>query len=129
MNKAHPGGEEDGKRRPHFNHRYSTPEPRRSSQFTSTTIIADLSAQVDRLARVETQLAARELTRKAGRNSVSDTLLSLAMLFALYGGAALVTCLVIVLALVIPLWVAALVAAVGLAAISGLLLVAGKTLR
>jgi len=67
-----------------------------------------LSEQVQRLVRAETRLATIELRRKGKRAGLGAAALGVSGAIALLGGGALVACAIVALALVLPLWLAAL---------------------
>lgn len=89
-------------------------------------IVGDLTAQVAHLARVEAQLAARELADKAKRGAFGGGMFALAGAIAFYGGAALALAGGIALALVWPAWLAALVMGVALLAVAGIFALVGR---
>ena len=79
-----------------------------------------------RLVRNEARLAQAEVTQKAKRLGVGAGLFGGAGLFAFFGLAALVTTAILALALVLPAWLAALIVAVVLFAVAGVLALVGK---
>ncbi|WP_205323945.1 phage holin family protein [Glycomyces sp. YM15] len=89
-------------------------------------IVGDLSSQVAHLARVEAQLAAREMGDKARRGAFGGGMFALAGVIAIYGGAALALAAGIALALVWPAWLAALVTGVALFALAGIFALVGR---
>ena len=87
-------------------------------------LVSQLSSQTSRLVRDEMRLAQAELRQSAKHAGVGAGLLSAAGLIAVLGLAALVLSSIAALALVLPLWAAALVIGVLLiaaAAIAGLM--------
>jgi Putative Actinobacterial Holin-X, holin superfamily III len=82
--------------------------------------------QVTRLARNELQLARAEMSGKARRFGAGAGLFGGAGVVALYGLAALVAAAVLVLALVMPAWLAALIVAVVLFAVAGVMGLLGR---
>ena len=98
-----------------------------SSQEPSTgQLISDLTNQISRLVRDEARLAQAEVTQKAKRLGVGAGLFGGAGLFAFFGLAALITTVILALSLVLPAWLAALIVAVLLFAIAGVLALVGK---
>jgi len=89
-------------------------------------LIGQLTEQITRLVRSEARLAQAEVTQKAKRLGVGAGLFGGAGLFAFFGLAALITTAILALALVLPGWLAALIVAVVLFAIAGVLALVGK---
>lgn len=89
-------------------------------------IVGDLTSEVAHLARVEAQLAAREIADKAKRGAFGAGSFALAGVIAIYGGAALALAAGIALALVWPAWLAALVMGVALLAVAGIFALVGR---
>lgn len=74
-------------------------------------LVSDLSEQVSRLVRDELRLARLELTQKGKRAGVGAGLFGAAGMSAFFGGAALVAAVIMLLALVMPGWLAAAIVA------------------
>ncbi|SDK64845.1 Putative Holin-X, holin superfamily III [Glycomyces sambucus] len=91
-------------------------------------LVGDLTTEVAHLARVEAQLAAREVTEKAKRGAKGGGMFAAAGVFALYGGAAFALAAGIALALVWPAWLAALAVGVVLFAIAGIAALSGRSM-
>ncbi|THV28338.1 phage holin family protein [Glycomyces paridis] len=91
-------------------------------------IVGDLTSQVAHLARVEAQLAAREVADKAKRGAAGGGMFAAAGAFALYGGAAFALAGGVALALVWPAWLAALAMGVVLFAIAGAVALIGRSM-
>jgi hypothetical protein len=89
-------------------------------------IVGDLTSQVAHLARVEAQLAAREIGDKAKRGAFGGGMFALAGVIAIYGGAALALAAGIALAMVWPAWLAAVVMGVALLAVAGIFALVGR---
>jgi hypothetical protein len=89
-------------------------------------IVGDLTSQVAHLARVEAQLAAREIGDKAKRGAFGGGMFALAGVIAIYGGAALALAAGIALALVWPAWLAAIVTGVALLVVAGIFALVGR---
>jgi Putative Actinobacterial Holin-X, holin superfamily III len=101
--------------------------PPPTSETPSTgQLVSQLTDQISRLVRDEARLAQTEVTQKAKRLGVGAGLFGGAGLFAFFGLAALITTAILALALVIPDWLAALIVAVVLFAIAGVLALVGK---
>jgi hypothetical protein len=84
------------------------------------------SEQISRLVREELALARTEMTARAKRAGGGAGLFGGAGVVALYGVAALLTTLVLLLALVMPAWLAALIVAVALFAVAGVMALVGR---
>jgi hypothetical protein len=95
---------------------------------TATTgeLVGLLGDQVSRLVRDEVRLAQAEVTQKAKRLGIGAGLLGGAGVVAILGLGALVTAAVLGLATVLPGWLAAILVAVVLFAVAGVLAVLGK---
>ena len=100
-----------------------TPEPANAS---TGQLIGQLTEQISSLVRNEARLAQAEVTQKAKRLGVGAGLFGGAGLFAFFGLAALVTTAILALAVVLPDWLAALIVAVVLFAVAGVLALVGK---
>ena len=101
--------------------------PADPSQATTGELIGQLSDQVSRLARDEVRLAQAEVTQKAKRLGIGAGLFGGAGLVAILGLGALVTAAILGLANVLPGWLAAILVAVVLFAVAGVLALLGKT--
>ena len=99
------------------------PEPENAS---TGQLISQLTEQISRLVRDEARLAQAEVTQKAKRLGVGAGLFGGAGLVAFFGLAALITAAILALALVLPGWLAALIVAVVLFAVAGVLALVGK---
>jgi nitrate/nitrite transporter NarK len=99
------------------------PDPENAS---TGQLISQLTEQMSRLARNEARLAQAEVTQKAKRLGIGAGLFGGAGLFAFFGLAVLITTAVLALAAVLPDWLAALIVAVVLFAIAGVLALVGK---
>jgi len=89
-------------------------------------LVSDASEQLSRLVRDEMRLAVAELQQKGKRAGVGAGLFGVAGVLGFYGGAALVACLVLALALVVAPWLAALLVGAAVLLIAGALALAGK---
>ena len=90
-------------------------------------LITRLTEQISTLVRSEARLAQAEVTQKAKRLGIGAGLFGGAGLFAFFGLATLITTAILALALVLPAWLAALIVAVVLFAVAGVLALIGKT--
>ncbi|ASR36347.1 hypothetical protein BAY61_16535 [Prauserella marina] len=84
-------------------------------------LLQDLSEQATRLIKIEAQLAAREMAAKAKQGARGGALLAVAGVLGFFGAAALLTALILALAIVMPAWLAALLVGGGLVALAGAL--------
>ena len=89
-------------------------------------LVHDASEQMSRLVRQELRLAGVELRQKGSRLGAGAGLFGVAGLLGFYAGAALVACAVLALALVLDAWLAALIVAVAVGLIAGVLGLIGK---
>ena len=103
------------------------PTPPTAPEDASTgQLIGQLTEQISRLVRDEARLAQAEVTQKAKRLGVGAGLFGGAGLVAFFGLAVLIATAVLALALVLPAWLAALIVAVVLFAVAGVLALIGK---
>jgi membrane protein len=103
------------------------PAPVRDRDRPTGDLVKDLSAQVSTLVRQELELAKAELTVKGKQAGIGAGMFGGAGLFALYGVGALIACAIIALATAVTPWLAALIVAVVLLAVAGVLALAGKS--
>jgi uncharacterized membrane protein YqjE len=89
-------------------------------------LVRQLSEQVSTLVRDELALARVELVEKGKRAGIGVGLFGGAGMFAWYGFGALIATLILALALAMPAWLAALIVAVVLFAVAGVLALVGK---
>jgi len=89
-------------------------------------LVNDATEQITRLVRDEMRLAVVELQQKGKRLGIGAGLLGGAGVLAFYGGAALVTALILGLATQIVAWLAALIVGVAVLGVAGVLAVVGK---
>ena len=104
----------------------ATPPPPTTEDASTGQLISQLTEQISRLVRDEARLAQAEVTQKAKRLGVGAGLFGGAGLFAFFGLAVLIATAVLALALVLPAWLAALIVAVVLLAVAGVLALVGK---
>jgi hypothetical protein len=101
--------------------------PARDPKDASTgELISQLTEQLSRLVRDEARLAQAEVTQKAKRLGIGAGLFGGAGLMAFFGLAVLISAAVLGLASVLPAWLAALIVAVVLFAVAGVLALVGK---
>ncbi|MFI0422005.1 phage holin family protein [Spongiactinospora sp. 9N601] len=89
-------------------------------------LVKQAAQQVSDLMRAELRLAVAEIKDKGRSAGIGAGLLSGAGVAALYGGAALLAAVIAALALVMPVWVAALIVAVVLFVVAGVLGLLGR---
>ena len=89
-------------------------------------LITRLSQQSTDLIRNELKLAQAEMTEKVKHAGIGAGLFGGAGVVALYGVGALIATLILVLALLVPSWLAALIVTVLLFAVAGVLALIGK---
>ncbi len=93
---------------------------------STAQLVQRASEQISRLVRDELALAKAELTEKGKHAGVGIGLFGGGASLALYGVGALIASAILALALVMPGWLAALIVAVVLFVIAGVLALAGK---
>ncbi|MGH1561546.1 phage holin family protein [Mumia sp. DW29H23] len=89
-------------------------------------LVRDMSEQTSRLVRDELRLAQAELTQKGKRAGIGIGEFGAAGLLALYGLGALFAAIIAALALVMDVWLAALIVAVVLFVVGAVLALVGK---
>ena len=97
-----------------------------TSHKSTAELVKTASEQIQRLVRDELKLAQAELTRKGKHAGIGAGLFGAGGLIALYGVAALLTAVVLLLAYVMPAWVAAVIVGVLLLGVAGVLALVGK---
>jgi Putative Actinobacterial Holin-X, holin superfamily III len=100
-----------------------TPDPANAS---TGELIGQLTEQLSSLVRNEARLAQAEVTQKAKKLGVGAGLFGGAGLMGFFGLAVLISAAVLGLAEVLPAWLAALIVAVVLFAVAGVLALVGK---
>src|SRR5690242_9677247 len=106
-----------------------SPDPALPSDQTSATtgeLVTRLSSQVSELVRGELALAKAELAEKGKRAGIGAGLAGTAGVLALYGLGALIAAVIAALALAMPVWAAALIVAVVIFIVAGILGLLGK---
>ncbi|MEH0973289.1 phage holin family protein [Micromonospora sp. CPCC 205546] len=99
---------------------------RTGSEPSTAELVQRATEQVSRLVRDELALARAELTQKGKHAGIGIGLFGGGGALALYGLGALVATAILLLDLVLPAWAAALIVAVVLFAIAGILALVGK---
>jgi Flp pilus assembly protein TadB len=100
-------------------------ESKRTADPTVGELMGQLSAQVSRLIRDEMRLAEKEFQESAKHAGIGAGLFSVAGLLAFFGAAAVIAAATAALALLLPVWAAALIVgavlflAAGVAALGG----------
>jgi hypothetical protein len=105
--------------------RAETPPPDPKNASTGE-LIGTLTDQLTALVRDEVRLAQAEVTLKAKRLGVGAGLFGGAGVVALLGLNALITCVILALGNVLPGWLAAIIVAVVLFAVAGVLALLGR---
>jgi Putative Actinobacterial Holin-X, holin superfamily III len=105
--------------------RAATPPPD-PSQASTGQLIGQLTDQLSTLVRDEVRLAQAEVTQKAKRLGIGAGLFGGAGIVAVLGLGALVTAAILGLANVLPGWLAAIIVAVVLFIVAGVLALVGK---
>ena len=105
--------------------RAPTPPPAPEDASTGQ-LIGQLTEQISQLVSDEARLAQAEVSQKAKRLGTGAGLFGGAGLFAFFGLAVLIAAAVLALALVLPGWLAAMIVAVVLFAVAGVLALVGK---
>lgn len=95
------------------------------SERSTGELVSQLSEQVSRLVRDELRLALAELTQKGKRAGIGAGLAGVAGVVALFGLGALLVAVIAALALVVPVWAAALIVGGVLVLVAGLLALVG----
>jgi membrane protein len=89
------------------------------TEKSTNELIHDLTEQLSHLARTEVTLAMREMKGKAKHAGLGAAIAGAGGVFAFYGGGVLMAAFVLLLALVVPAWAAALIVAGALFVIAG----------
>jgi uncharacterized membrane protein YqjE len=104
-----------------------TPRPAGSDEASLGTLVRDLTQQMSTLVRDEMRLAQAEMAEKGKKAGLGIGMFGGAGVVALYGVGALVATAIMALALAMPGWLAALIVAVVLFAVAGVLALVGKS--
>ena len=100
--------------------------PTRDAEPSVAELVQQSTEQISRLVRDELRLARAEMAEKGKQAGVGAGLLGGGGVVALYGVAALLTAIVLGLAEVMPAWLAALIVAVVLLAVAGVMAALGR---
>jgi Flp pilus assembly protein TadB len=95
-------------------------EPKSAADASMGELMSQLSSQTSRLVRDEMRLAQKEFQEAAKHAGIGAGLFSVAGLLAFFGFATLITAAIAGLAVVLPVWAAALIIAVVLFAVAGI---------
>ncbi|WP_433532485.1 phage holin family protein [Micromonospora sp. CA-263727] len=99
---------------------------RNGSEPSTVELVQRATEQVSRLVRDELALARAELTQKGKNAGIGLGLLAAGGALAFFGLGALVTAAILLLALVLPAWAAALIVAAAVFLLAGVLALVGK---
>ncbi len=105
----------------------SVREPNGTASQSTGELLIQLSEQTSRLVRDELALAQIELKNTAKHAGIGLGLFSAAGVLALFGVGALVATAIIALALVLPLWLSALIVTVVLFVAAGVVALLGRS--
>jgi hypothetical protein len=100
--------------------------PRPVAEQSTAELVQRATEQMSQLVRDELALARAELTEKGKHAGIGVGLFGGGGALALYGLGALIAAIVLLLALAVPAWVAALIVAVVLFAVAGVLALVGR---
>lgn len=103
-----------------------SPDPPSGQDPSLGTLVKQLSEQSTRLIRDELRLAQTEMADKAKQAGKGAGLAAAAGVVALFGVGALIATVILLLALVLPAWLAGLIVTLVLFAIAGILALVGK---
>ena len=97
-----------------------------TTQRSTSELVKTASEQISRLVRDELKLAQAEVAQKGKHAGIGAGQFGAGGLIALYGVAALITAVVLLLAYVMPTWLAAVIVGVVLLGVAGVLALVGK---
>lgn len=103
-----------------------TPRRPDPAEMSMGELVSSLSEQTSRLVREEVALASTELKEKGRHAGIGAGMFGAAGVVALFGGGALVTTFIALLALAMDVWAAALIVTVVLFALAAVLALTGK---
>lgn len=103
-----------------------TVESKAAADASTGELLSQLSAQTSRLVRDELRLAQKEFQESAKHAGIGAGLFSLAGLLALLGFMTLIAAAVAALALVLPVWAAAVIVAAVLFVVAGVAALVGR---
>jgi uncharacterized membrane protein YqjE len=90
------------------------------------TLVSELSSQIPELIRSEIRLAQAELSQKGKRAGIGLGMFSVAGLMGFFGFGVLLATVILLLALAMPAWLAALIVTVVLFVVAGVAALMGK---
>jgi ABC-type cobalamin transport system permease subunit len=102
------------------------PDGSTTAKKSTAELVGDLTEQMRHLVRTEVTLAAHELKGKAKHAGLGAAIAGAGGLFAFYGGAVAVATAVLLLALVLPAWAAALIVTGALFLVAGIAVVLAR---
>jgi uncharacterized membrane protein YqjE len=105
---------------------YEPPSPSDPSEASLGELVAQVSQQIPDLVRSEIRLAQAEVTEKGKKAGLGIGMFGAAGVLALYGLGALFATLILVLALFLPAWAAALIVTALIFAGAGVVALLGK---
>ena len=105
---------------------YEPPSPREPSEASLGELVSQVSQQIPELVRSEIRLAQAEVAEKGKKAGPGIGMLGAGGVLALYGLGALFATLILVLALFLPAWAAALIVTVLIFAVAGIAALLGK---
>lgn len=100
---------------------------RPTAEPSTGELLANLTNQLTRLVRNEVSLAQYELRAKLEGSSPGVKMLGTGAVLGLLGGGAVVACLVLLLAMVVPAWLSALVIGLALLILALIFVSAGRS--
>jgi len=110
----------------HTDATYEPPAPPDPAEASLGQLVSSVSQQIPELIRSEIRLAQAEMAEKGKRAGLGLGMFGAAGLLALYGVAALLATIVLLLDLVLPAWAAALIVTAVLFAAAGIAALLGK---
>jgi len=110
----------------HTDATYEPPAPPDPAEASLGQLVSSVSQQIPELIRSEIRLAQAEMAAKGKRAGLGLGMFGAAGLLALYGVAALLATIVLLLDLVLPAWAAALIVTAVLFAAAGIAALLGK---
>jgi uncharacterized membrane protein YqjE len=105
---------------------YEPPAPPDPAEASLGQLVSSVSQQIPELVRSEIRLAQAEMAEKGKRAGLGLGMFGAAGVLALYGVGTLLATVVLLLALVLPAWAAALIVTVVLFAAAGVAALRGK---
>lgn len=96
------------------------------SERSTSELLSQFSEQLGRLVRDEVQLAVTEMRRRAKGSGAGVVMLAVGVVLLLLGGAAAIAAAIAALALILPVWLSALIVGVVLLLIGAVLAGSGR---